>query len=142
MIELEEVRHAILQASVLPESSRKADAAVDGSFMKGRSLLERCLLHAHAAELKPKNSLRDFFIAGTVFFDALGRERSTLAMTTPTTFPLHEPEGRYEVAILRRWFEDAARPLALAFDGRNGNDYHARCLATASDVLSLRQRAA
>ncbi|MDB4960948.1 MAG: hypothetical protein JWP01_947 [Myxococcales bacterium] len=115
-------------------------AAIEGSFVKGKHLLERCL--PHAFEPTAKDSIRDFYVAASVFFEALGRERTTITMTTPATFPLHARDGRYDVAALRSWFEDAARQLALAFDRRNGNDFHVKRLATASDVLALRPRAA
>ncbi|HEY5924929.1 MAG TPA: hypothetical protein VIV11_24780, partial [Kofleriaceae bacterium] len=89
-----------------------------------------------------KDWIRDFFIAAMVLFEALGRERATITLTTPPTFPLHDPKGRYEVAALRAWFEAAARTLSLAFDRRNGNDYQASRLAAACDVLAIARRAA
>jgi tetratricopeptide (TPR) repeat protein len=110
-------------------------AAIDRSLAKGKNLLERCL--PRAFEPVPKDSIRDFFVAAMVYFEAVGRERKTIKLATPKQFPLHAAGGSYEVAALRAWFEQSARSLAQAFDRRNGNDYQSRRIDKACDVLGL-----
>lgn len=48
-----------------------------------------------------------------------------LSVILPADFPLFQPEHHYQTAALRDYFYNEAKPLAEAFDARNGNT--ARC---------------
>jgi hypothetical protein len=55
-----------------------------------------------------------------------GREKARLKL--PEHFPAWQESGEYEVAALRKWFDEAAAELAARFDARNGNDGFTKAL--------------
>jgi hypothetical protein len=89
-------------------------------------LLEKHLEWALAAtDLKARF---DFYNAVRFLLAQLavaGRDRMRLKLPH---FPARQEYGEYEIAALRKWFDDEASALAAKFDARNGNDGFAAAL--------------
>ena len=56
------------------------------------------------------------------------RGEGELKLESPAGPEPSSPEGAYGIAALRSYYEDEARKIAAAFDGRNGGDAYARRL--------------
>jgi hypothetical protein len=52
-----------------------------------------------------------------------------LRLKLPASFPLFDPQGMYETAVLRDWFGKEVKVLVVQFDHRNGNSHYMRWFA-------------
>lgn len=81
-----------------------------------------------------------FYRAAWLFLDLLTESGvDTLELRLPETFPRYNEEGRYETSLLRDWFKESAREIALRFDARNGTDSFAQELAETPPLKKLRR---
>jgi hypothetical protein len=64
-----------------------------------------------------------FYLAARLLLERLqDGGRAALALRLPRTFPLHDDSGRYEVAALAAWLDEALGVIAGRFNERNGNN--------------------
>jgi hypothetical protein len=72
----------------------------------------------------------EFYRAARLLLSRLQvKGHGAVPLRLPSNFPLHRPDGRYEVAALMGWFDAQLNALATRFDARNGNDHFRRRIA-------------
>jgi hypothetical protein len=65
----------------------------------------------------------DFYNAVRFLLEQLAvAGRETVRLKLPAHFAARQESGEYDMAALRKWFDDAGADLAAKFDARNGND--------------------
>lgn len=108
--------------------------AVTGNIAPAVRLLERHWVWAEATWEK----LRKFLFhlsARYLVLRLIDLGHTSFHLAIPATWPGHRPDGEYDLATLARLLDDQTRPLAEAFDARNGNGHFGQVTLGRVDVL-------
>lgn len=80
----------------------------------------------------------NFFRAAWFLFAVIAeRDRKSLRLNLPNSFPSHQPGGHYDPAQLAAWFKDSAIELGKRFDRRNETGAFARMMNETSSLKEL-----
>jgi hypothetical protein len=79
-----------------------------------------------------------FSLASRFLFERLLLSgKKTVKLRMPSTFPLFNDSGKYDLSALIAWLEADSVDLAARFDARNGNDSFARRIEASRELQAL-----
>jgi hypothetical protein len=110
--------------------------ALTDNLPKAVKLLEKHL--AMALGVPSQASRFEFLLASRLLLERLAEQgQKAMKLRLPAAFPLHNAQGRYQVADLLAWFGGQLQELAVRFDTRNGNDEFSQRIAGLQELKKL-----
>ncbi|QVL31336.1 hypothetical protein KIH39_21185 [Telmatocola sphagniphila] len=103
--------------------------ALTGNLDRAQTLLQRHI--SMLALITAADDRLDFYMQAWITLDRIvAGGKKELTLKVPADFPIANSTGIYVTSELKNWAEAEMKNLAAQYDVRNGNDYHARKIAT------------
>ncbi len=111
--------------------------AITGNHRRGIALLERRF--AWASEGRNLSGRFTFYLGAWVLLSRIAERarKPTRKLRLPRSLPFWREDATYRLDELLAWLEGELRGLADAFDRRNGNEWFARRVTAARELLAL-----